>query len=134
MKSNQDPNIKNIQIKLKTKLNPTEEQTKVENSIRNLMGEKITIRKSDDDYLIVEDDLSSLSIIRKLIIKNEMEELARNIFEKNKKENSITFFINKQAAYNNMFHMIDENMSPLGDIEITIESNDSEEVIEWITS
>ncbi|HIH35285.1 MAG TPA: hypothetical protein HA277_03990 [Methanosphaera sp.] len=98
------------------------------------MGEKITIRKSDDDYLIVEDDLSSLSIIRKLIIKNEMEELARNIFEKNKKENSITFFINKQAAYNNMFHMIDENMSPLGDIEITIESNDSEEVIEWITS
>lgn len=134
MKSNQDPNIKNIQIKLKTKLNPTEEQTKVENSIRNLMGEKITIRKSDDDYLIVEDDLSSLSIIRKLIIKNEMEELARNIFEKNKKENGITFFINKQAAYNNMFHMIDENMSPLGDIEITIESNDSEEVIEWITS
>ncbi len=98
------------------------------------MGEKITIRKSDDDYLIVEDDLSSLSIIRKLIIKNEMEELARNIFEKNKKENGITFFINKQAAYNNMFHMIDENMSPLGDIEITIESNDSEEVIEWITS
>lgn len=98
------------------------------------MGERITIRKSDDDYLIVEDDLSSLSIIKKLIIKNEMEELAKNIFEKNKTESGTTFFVNKQAAYNNMFHMIDENMSPLDDIEIKIESNDIKEVIEWITS
>jgi predicted RNA binding protein with dsRBD fold (UPF0201 family) len=30
--------------------------------------------------------------------------------------------------------MIDENMSPLGDIEITIKTDNPEEVIEWITS
>lgn len=134
MKSNQDQNVKNTQIKLKTKLNQTEDQTKVENSIRNLMGEKITIKKSDDNYLIVEDDLSSLSIIRNMIVKNEFEEVARNILEKNRTESSVNFFINKQAAYNNLFHMIDENMSPLGDIEIIVKSNDIEEVIEWITS
>ena len=134
MKSNQDLNIKNIRVKLRAKLNPTEDQTKVENSIRNILGEKITIKKSEDDYLIVEDDLSSLSIIRKLIIKNEFEELAMNIFEKNRTDSSIMFFVNKQAAYNNTFHMIDENMSPLGDIEITVESNQIDEVIQWITS
>ncbi len=98
------------------------------------MGEKITIKKSDDNYLIVEDDLSSLSIIRNMIVKNEFEEVARNILEKNRTESSVNFFINKQAAYNNLFHMIDENMSPLGDIEIIVKSNDIEEVIEWITS
>lgn len=98
------------------------------------MGEKITIKKSDDNYLIVEDNLSSLSTIRNMIVKNEFEEVARNILEKNRTESSINFFINKQAAYNNLFHMIDENMSPLGDIEIIVKSNDIEEVIEWITS
>lgn len=134
MKSNQKEILKNHQIKLKTKLNPTENQTKVENSIRNIMGEKIIIKKSKDNYLIVEDDLTSLSLINHLIIKNEMEELAKNILEKNKTDTSIKFFINKQAAYNNTFHMIDENMSPLGDIEITIKTDNPEEVIEWITS
>jgi len=98
------------------------------------MGEKITIKKSENDYLIVEDDLSSLYLINKLIIKNEFDELAKNILEKNKTDTEIKFFVNKQAAYNKNFHIIDENMSPLGDIEITIETDNSEEVIEWITS
>lgn len=133
MKSNQEI-IKNTQIKLKTKLNQTESQTKVENSIRNIMGEKIIIKKSEDDYLIVEDDLSSLSLINHLIIKNEFEELTKNILEKNKTESTINFFINKQAAYNNNFHILDEDMSPLGDIEIIIKTDSPEEVIEWITS
>ncbi|MBE6485774.1 MAG: hypothetical protein E7Z85_02895 [Methanosphaera stadtmanae] len=134
MKSNHEKILKNTQIKLKVKLNPTEEQIKVENSIRNIMGEKITIKKSENDYLIVEDDLSSLYLINKLIIKNEFDELSKNILEKNKTDTEIKFFVNKQAAYNKNFHIIDENMSPLGDIEITIETDNSEEVIEWITS
>ncbi len=98
------------------------------------MGEKIIIKKSEDDYLIVEDDLSSLSLINHLIIKNEFEELTKNILEKNKTESTINFFINKQAAYNNNFHILDEDMSPLGDIEIIIKTDSPEEVIEWITS
>ena len=98
------------------------------------MGEKITIKKSEDDYLIVNDDLSSLSLINHFIVKNEFKELAKNILEKNKTDTEIKFFVNKQAAYNNTYHMIDENMSPLGDIEITIKTDNPEEVIEWITS
>lgn len=98
------------------------------------MGEKIIIKKSDDDYLMVEGNLSILSVIKRLIIKNEFEELARAIFEKNRTDSCISFFVNKQAAYNNMFHMIDENMSPLGDIEIIITGSNLEEAIGWITS
>lgn len=98
------------------------------------MGERITIKKSENDNLIVEDELSSLKLINKFIIKNEFEELAKNILEKNKTDTEIKFFVNKQAAFNNNFHMIDENMSPLGDIEITIKTDNPEEVIEWITS
>ena len=99
-----------------------------------MMGEKITIRKTEDNYLICEDNLSVLSKINHWIIQNEMEELALNIFEKNKTENSLTFYINKQAALNNSFHMIDENMSPLGDIEVKIITDNPDEVIEWIVN
>lgn len=134
MKSNQEKILKNTKIKLKAKVNPTEDQTKVENSIRNIMGEKITIKKIEKNELIAEDELSSLYLIKRYIVKNEIEELARNILEKNKTETEIKFFVNKQAAYNNNFHMIDENMSVLGDIEIIIKTDAPEEVIEWITS
>lgn len=98
------------------------------------MGEKITIKKSEKDNLIVEDDLSLLYLINNFIVKNELGELARNILEKNKTDTELKFFVNKQAAYNNTFHMIDESMSPLGDIEITIKTDTPEDVIEWITS
>ncbi len=99
-----------------------------------MMGEKLTIQKTEDNHLIVEDDLSILSKINHMIIKNELEELAAGILKRNMNESSIRFFINKQAAYNNTFHMIDENMSSLGDIEVLIESENPEEVIWWITS
>lgn len=101
--------------------------------MRNMTGEKTTIRKKDE-YLVVEDDLSILSLINHKIVKNEMEELAVNVLEKNMTDSSIRFYINKQAALNNNFHMIDEEMSPLGDIEVEITTDNPEEVIRWITS
>lgn len=100
-----------------------------------MMGEKLTIKKTEDDYLIIEErDISVLSKINHFILKNEQEELAVNIMERNMTDDSIKFFINKQAAYNNSLHMIDEEMSPLGDIEVEIRTGNPEEVIGWITS
>ncbi len=99
-----------------------------------MMGEKITIRKTEDNYLICEDNLSILSKVNHMIIHNKMEELAKNILEKNKTDSSITFYINKQSALNNAFHMVDEDLSPLGDIEIKIKTSNPDEVIKWIVS
>lgn len=99
-----------------------------------MVGEKPTIQKTNENYLIVEDNLIILSKINHIILKNELEELAINILRRNMTNSSLKFFINKQAAFNNTFHMIDENMSTLGDIEVTIESDYPEKVIEWITS
>jgi predicted RNA binding protein with dsRBD fold (UPF0201 family) len=98
------------------------------------MEEKLTIEKLENNCIIIEDDLSILSKINRIIVRNELQELATNILEKNKTDTTIKFYINKQAAYNNQFHMIDENMSPLGDIEVCIETDAAEEVIKWITS
>ena len=98
-----------------------------------LDAEKITIKK-EDDKLLVEGDLSILSLVNHKIIKNELEELASNILSRSLEDSSLKFFINKQAAYNNNFHMIDEDMSPLGDIEVTIYTEYPEDVIQWLIS
>lgn len=99
-----------------------------------MMGEKIIIRKTENNYLIVEDVLDVLSKVSHMIVKNEMEELALNILEKNRTNSSLTFYINKQAALNNNFHMNYEDLSPLGDIEVKIKTDTPDEVIKWIVS
>lgn len=133
MNSNQDQNLTETQVLIKTIINKTENLTKVKNSIQNITTPKITINKNEDNILTVHGDLTLLSNIKKRIKKNEMEEFAFNILKKNKTENTLKFYINKQAAFNNDFHMIDENMSQLGDIEVFITCNNPDEIIEWIT-
>lgn len=99
--------------------------------MQNLVNEKHTITKTNDDHLLIEGDLSLLAGIKKRIIKNEQEELITSILEKNRNENSSKFFINKQCAFYNNLHLIDENMSVLGDIEVNILSDNLDEVIQW---
>ena len=98
------------------------------------MSGKPTIRVTEDNYILVEGDLSLLSSIRNRIVKNEQEELLCNILEKNKEDSLLTFFINKQSALNNNLHLIDESMSSLGDIEVEIYTDNQDYVFDWFTS
>ena len=54
------------------------------------------------------------------------------IFNKNREDTQLKFYVNKQAAYHNKFHIIDEDMSSLHDIEVSITSQNLDEVIDWI--
>lgn len=131
MKSNQETISIEAQAKIKAKVNQTEDQTKVENSILNMVTEKPTIKVTEDNYLLVEGDLSLLSRIKKRIKNNEQEELIKNILEKNRTDSLLKFYINKQSALNNTLHLIDESMSTLGDIEVEIITEKPSEVISW---
>lgn len=125
--------IKNTSVKIKTKINLTEDINKVKNSIKNIIPEKITINTTDKEILI-ESDVTLLDNIHKLVKTNKLEEVTVNILNKNKTEGRLLFYVNKQAAFHNKFHIIDENMSPLGDIEVLIETSNPDSIIKWITS
>ena len=120
-------------IKIKTKINLTEDINKVKNSIKNIIPEKITINTTDKEILI-ESDVTLLDNIHKLVKTNKLEEVTVNILNKNKTEGRLLFYVNKQAAFHNKFHIIDENMSPLDDIEVLIETSNPDSIIKWITS
>lgn len=134
MKLNQETIINETQVKIKAKVNQTEDQTKVENSILNIVNGSPTIRITENKIAYVEGDLSLLERVKNIILKNEQEELISNILEKNRADSLLKFYINKQSALNNNIHLIDESMSLLGDIEVEIDTDYPNEVIEWFCS
>lgn len=134
MKLNQ---LQNTQVKIITKINRTENTEKVKNSLKNITtnDQEITIIKTDNNKKIeINGDINILSTIKKRIRNDDYTLLARNIFEKNKTDNKLIFYINKQSAYNNNFHIIDENMSSLDDIKVEINTQKLDEVIDYLLS
>jgi len=82
--------------------------------------------------LIVEGNIELLKTIKKLIRINDFQEILVMIFNKNKQDTQFKFYVNKQAAYHNKFHILDEDMSSLNDIEVSITSDNLDEVIDCI--
>ena len=59
----------------------------------------------------------------------------RRILNQNLSNNSTWFFLNRQAAYVDVVALCnEEDESPLGPIEIVLDSDQIEQVIDWLTS
>jgi len=131
MKSNQNV-VDTTETIIKTRINPTESKKKVIRSITNIITRNHEITITDNDDVIINSDITVIDTLLKKIKKEEIEQVAYNILTKNRKDDTTKFYINKQAAYNNTFHIIDENISPLTDIEVTIKSDDIDAVIDYM--
>ena len=131
MKSNQDV-VDTTETIIKSRINPTESRKKVIKSITNIITRNHEITITDNDDVIINSDITVIDTLSKKIRKEEIEDVAYNILTKNRKDDTTKLYINKQAAYNNTFHIIDENISPLTDIEVTIKSSDIDAVIDYM--
>ncbi|RAP50342.1 MAG: hypothetical protein BZ136_01605 [Methanosphaera sp. rholeuAM74] len=131
MKSNQNV-VDTTETIIKTRINPTESRKKVIRSITNIITRNHEITITDNDDVIINSDITVIDTLSKKIKKEEIEQVAYNILTKNRKDDTTKLYINKQAAYNNTFHIIDENISPLTDIEVTIKSDDIDAVIDYM--
>lgn len=131
MKSNQNV-VDTTETIIKTRINPTESKKKVIRSITNIITKNHEITITDNDDIIINSDITVIDTLSKKIKKEEIEQVAYNILTKNRKDDTTKLYINKQAAYNNTFHIIDENISPLTDIEVTIKSDDIDAVIDYM--
>ena len=125
--------IKNTSVKNKNKNKSNRRYKQGKKQYKKHNPRKITINTTDKEILI-ESDVTLLDNIHKLVKTNKLEEVTVNILNKNKTEGRLLFYVNKQAAFHNKFHIIDENMSPLDDIEVLIETSNPDSIIKWITS
>lgn len=128
MKLNQ--NISHTKILIKTRINQTESIEKIQTTIKNITNKTPTIETRKT--LEISGDINLVNTIKNRINREGFNEVAENILNKNKGDDFTFFYINKQSAYNNKFHISDVDLSSLGDVKVELYNDDIDELIEYI--
>jgi predicted RNA binding protein with dsRBD fold (UPF0201 family) len=119
-------------ITVRARVNPTEDLDKVITAISNIfIFDEIEI---GEDYVSVTGKMDSLLDLRESLKNRKIRDTAQRIFLKSAEGNIITFSLSKQAALVSVPNLIDREMSALGEIDVTIETDDVEGFIDWMTA
>jgi len=115
-------------------INPSEDLRKIETAILNIFPD-IEINKNKMQITGVSKKIESLSRIFEIIHNRRITDVYRRTLNQNLSENSTWFYLNRQAAYVDVIALCnEEDESPLGPIEIILNSQQIEHVIDWLTS
>jgi predicted RNA binding protein with dsRBD fold (UPF0201 family) len=124
----------NCKIDAYCTINPSEDQTKVEQAISNILPD-IEIQISDDSLEATSQNLETLSNIFEVIHSRRIQRVYRRFLNNNLSNDSTWFYLNKQAAFSNTVALCDKaEESPLGPIKIVLTSKNIEEIIDWLVS
>jgi len=115
-------------------INPSEDLQKIETSILNIFPD-IEINKNNMQITGVSKKIESLSRIFEIIHNRRITDVYRRTLNQNLSGRSTWFYLNRQAAYVDVIALCnEEDESPLGAIEIILDSHQIEQVIDWLTS
>lgn len=118
-------------LKAKAMVNPTEDLEKVTEALSNMFDyDDIEI---GEDYVLVSGGMESLQILKDLLRERRIRDTASKILEKDATSNIIKFSLSKQAALVGVPNFVEGYQSPLGEIEVEIETDEVEGLIQWIT-
>jgi len=124
----------NCKIDAYCTINPSEDQTKVEQAISNILPD-IEIQINDDSLKATSQNFETLSNIFGVIHSRKIQRVYRRFLNNNLRNDSTWFYLNKQAAFSNTIALCDEaEESPLGPIKIVLTSKNIEDIIDWLVS
>jgi uncharacterized protein len=76
----------------------------------------------------------SLERFRMILQRDRIRAAARSVLRRSVDGNRIVFFLNKQAAHaGHISFSAPEGESPLGPIQVTVETENLEKLIDWLT-
>ena len=116
----------------KARVNPTEDLDKVIEAMSNIF--KFDELEIGEGYVIITGERESLLDLRESLKIRKIRDTAQRMFLKGAEGNKIIFSLSKQAALVSTPNFVDREMSSLGEIDVTIETDDVEGFIEWITA
>ena len=116
----------------RARVNPTEDLDKVIEAMSNIF--KFDDLEIGEGYVIVTGEMESLMDLRESLKIRKIRDTAQRMFLKGTEGNTIIFSLSKQAALVSTPNFVDREMSALGEIDVTIETDDVEGFIEWITT
>jgi len=115
-------------------INPSEDLQKIETAILNIFPD-IEIKNTNMEIIGTSKKIESLSKIFEVVHNRRIKNTYRRILNQNLSNNSTWFYLNRQAAYVDVIALCnEEDESPLGPIEIVLDSDRIEQVIDWLTS
>lgn len=102
----------------------------------NLLRGEIGYRETDEwsgNIVLEGKDLSSLDRLRMILQRDRIRAAARSVLRRSIEDNRLVFFLNKQAAYaGHVSFSAPEGESPLGPIQVIIETEKPEQLINWL--
>jgi predicted RNA binding protein with dsRBD fold (UPF0201 family) len=122
---------------IKVKIFPTESVEKVKHAVENLFPTASTEISSQSRDSFLHATLKGKNGLTNLFNRLREERIlaaSRRVFRRGLADNSIIFYLNKQAAYGNHLSFcepVDE--LPLGFIEVCIICDDPEGLIDWLS-
>ena len=124
------PNI-NCKIEMFCSVNPSEDSNKTQKSISNIFPYS-TIRNENYSISAESNDLTSLEKIYEAVHSKQSQKTYRRNLQKNLKNDSTWFYLNKQAAFVEKIAICEESSeSPLGPIKVILTSSKIDEIIGW---
>ena len=129
--------FKRIIVKTYVDVNPTEDPNKVRVAVEKVLGGiPLEIIKDGDRKRLVGkfEGREALSRFYDLLRREQILDAARRVLFNGIQENTICFYLNKQVAYAGHISFSQSvGESPLGPIQIEIETDNPRAVIDWLT-
>jgi predicted RNA binding protein with dsRBD fold (UPF0201 family) len=125
-----------VTVFVEAEINPTENEDNVKAAINNVLGNAtITIKPSIKGCTLtaVAKGQDSLIKLRNLMRNDRIRDASRKLLFKSIRGNMISFCLNKQVAFAGHVSFSEETAeSPLGPIRFNIESDNTEQLIDWL--
>ena len=130
--------MNNVSVIIEVIVNPTEDEEKVKKAVQNIFQYSVleSVPRHRGNLLIMKTEgKEGLTNLRALVKQKRILNAAQKIMFKGLKDNNITFYLNRQAAYVKHISFCNpEGESPLGPIKVEISCDNPKELIRWITS
>ncbi len=127
-----------FRIQIEAKVNPTEDIEKVRDAVQRLFS-SLDMRIVEDSenvkiLLFEAGDMSSLSKFKSILKQDKIRSAVRKALNQSVRDGKMKFYLNKQVAYVGHVSICEPFAeSPLGPIEVKIETDEPYKFIEWLT-
>ncbi len=125
-----------VTVFVETDVNPTESEDKVKQAVNNFLDDAtITIKPAvkGGTLTAIAKGQNSLLRFRNLLRNDRIRDAARRLLFKSIRGNMISFCLNKQVVFSGHISFSEQTSeSPLGPIRVNIETDNTEQLIDWL--
>jgi hypothetical protein len=125
-----------VTVFAETEIYPTESEEKVKTSVTNFLDNAtITVKSASKGSTLsaITKGQESLIKLRNMFRNDRIRDAARRFLFKSIRGNMISFCLNKQVAFSGHISFSEQTAeSPLGPIRVNIETDNAEQLINWL--